>query len=53
MNRIKKIVKCIIPEKLLVYRRQLLLDKQRKRFHKGCRKLLYKVDNILNENNIP
>ena len=34
------IVKCIIPEKLLVYRRQLLLDKQRKRFHKGCRKLL-------------
>lgn len=53
MSNIKKFVKKLVPETLLKLRRDYLLEQQRKRFHSGCKELLFKVDDILKENGIP
>ena len=47
MSKIKKFVKKLVPETLLKLRRDYLLEQQRKRFHSGCKELLFKVDDIL------
>lgn len=53
MSKLKKIIKKIVPEFVLKMRREFMLDQQRKKFHKGCKELLFKVDDILKENGIP
>lgn len=49
MSNLKKIIKKIVPEFVLKMRREFMLDQQRKKFHKGCKELLFKVDDILKE----
>mgnify|MGYP002711171365 FL=1 len=53
MSNFKKIIKKIVPEFVLKMRKEFMLDQQRKKFHKGCKELLFKVDDILKENGIP
>ena len=53
MSNLKKIIKKIVPEFVLKMRREFMLDQQRKKFNKGCKELLFKVDDILKENGIP
>lgn len=53
MSKIKNIIKLFIPNKLLKLKRNYVLDKQREKFHYGCKELIFKIDDILHENNIP
>lgn len=53
MSSLKKILKRVMPEAVLKFRRDYLLEQQRKKFHKGCKNLLFKVDDILRNNGIP
>lgn len=49
----KTFIKKLIPNSLLKWHQERLLNKQRESFHKGCLELLYYVDDILTKANIP
>lgn len=46
---IKRIVKAFIPKIILKKRSEYLLNRQRKKFHRGCKELLELTDDILRE----
>lgn len=51
-SSLKALIKRIVPERIINYRRESILNKQRERFHRSCKELLELIDDVFRKEGI-